>query len=262
MHRNKKRGSLLNSIMGRHNSTKKERRGVYFSFPETMASKPSTRELLKSEANLSPTYQWKRSANEDYHSHSPVFTVHSSNVSLLIEKEAEFRKNGVIVHESKDETLFTNFKRLQRQVLVQAIVRERASSLPTTSWREDLITSPHAHINKYRAKRNILPLIRETRLDELASKQANRIVTHAKKEHSDINNLISYIWNPNTTPFRIIGENICGGKSIDAIFKKMIIDPKYEADRNNMYDRRFSSFGVGVATNSKGKVYICQIYKG
>lgn len=262
MARNQKRG-IIKNIMRKHNSTKKETKGVYFSFPETMASTSSSRELLKSESvNVSPTYQWKRSVNEDHLKHSPVFTVHNSNLALLIEKEAEFRANGVIVDESINETPFKDFKRLQRQVLVQSIVRERAASLPSTLWREDLITSPHALINKYRAKRNILPLIRETRLDELASDQANRIVTQNFKEHSDINNLVSKVWNPSSTPFRIIGENICGGKCVDTILEKMVINPKYEADRNNMYDRRFSSFGVGVATSSSGKIYICQVFKG
>ena len=63
-------------------------------------------------------------------------------------------------------------------------------------------------------------------------------------------------------PCRTVGENVCKGTSVQFIQKKIMRSPKYESDKNNVLDRRFSSFGVGSAPDVDGILYICQIFKG
>lgn len=248
-------------------------RGVYCSYTEGMTMKPA-RHLNTNSFDVAPNYQWKHSSKVEHHEHSPVYTIHNLNVSLLVTKEAQLRHNGTLVEPWRSGDVikrvhFEDEMEEQRKVLLQSIVDERGSLLPMskhyyhayTNDHHNLISSSHALVNKQRAKHNVLPLCREKELDELASHQAKRMATQQGKEHSDANDLIFKLTDSNAVPFRRIGENILKGKSIEQICRKLMYDPKYIADRNNISDRRFSSFGLGVAI-SKGKFYICQLYKG
>lgn len=252
------------------NRKKQSRRGVYCSTIEGIAS--NAERHLDAHSIIKPTHQWKDCSNEGHHDHSPALTVHGSNIPLLAKKEAELRENGEIVSwRDADGLPDEDVKKVQRQTLVQSIVKERRTTFVPLSCSKDydqikthhnLMTSTHILINEERGKRYIMPLCRERELDELASDQAKLMATGQGKEHSDVEDLISKISGFSSAPFRRIGENVCGGITIDAIYKKLMGDPRYESDRNNMFDTRFSSFGIGVAISCKGKVYICQIYKG
>jgi len=227
---------------------------------------------LDADSVVRPAHQWKCCSSEDHHEHSPVLSINNSNIPLLARKETELRESGEMVSRRDPGGLpIENIKKTQRQVLVQSIVEDRRTYfLPMTGTdnyahikeHHNLITSIHVRINTERAKRNILPLCRENELDELASDQAKQMATRMRKKHSDVKQLISKISDHTDAIPRRLGENICGGNTVDAVHKKMMGDPRYEADRNNIFDRRFSSFGIGVGISSKGKVYVCQIYKG
>lgn len=250
------------------------RHGVYLSLSEIMAKKKPSRELPVSESTIAEQrYKWKIKRSYDHPERGPLLSNHKSTVSLLETEKLQFMENGRIVDVSGKVLHFGDLQRMQQRNMIRSVLEEKSSFLPTrpSRAREDynkinlhhnLISSPHALINKYRAKRNLLPLIRESKLDELATEQAKRIATRSCKEHSNVNNIVTEIWNPSAPPFRMIGENVGGGKSIVEIIEKMVNDPKYEADRNNLYEPTYSFFGVGIATNSKGKLYSCQIYKG
>ena len=109
-------------------------------------------------------------------------------------------------------------------------------------------------------KNFILPLIRKIELYQVAYDHAKHMINQRKCEHSNIENIIPKASNP--APWQRIGENICRGKSVQAIHEEIMNNPDCIADKNNMYDRRFSSFGVGIATGFEGELYVCQIYKG
>lgn len=274
-------------MIARFKDKKCTRKGVYCSLTEATMIKPS-RDLGIDSNNVAPNYIWKSSSNDDYHAHSPVLTINSLNVPILASKESEMRNKGKIrdykcsdrvhsfkyIYDLNNSLHFTedeDEKDMQRQMLLQSILNDRENFIPTkrganhhalVEEHHNLITSTHIIVNKERANRNSMPLCRENGLDELASEQAKRMATGKGKKHSDLNNLISKISDYTATPIRKLGENVCGGNSIDEIFQKMMGDPNYIAERNNMLDRRFSSFGIGIATSSKGKTYICQIFKG
>ena len=59
-----------------------------------------------------------------------------------------------------------------------------------------------------------------------------------------------------------IGENVCRGISNSRIHNDILNNPNRVVDKKNVYDCRFSSFGVGIVTSSEGEVYVCKIYKG
>ena len=214
-------------------------------------------------------YQWTPSTSEDHHAHSPMYSVTNSNVELLRAKETELLGSGALKSLDSSEEIYEDEIKAQRSILLKSIVKERVNLVPIgkrhyalISNHHNLISSTHILINKERAARNILPLCRQKELDGVACEQAKRIATRGGKEHSNANDLISRITKIITAPIRRLGENVCGGTDMDSIYQKMMNDPKYVADRNNMFDRRFSSYGVGVAQSSKGKYYICQLYMG
>jgi len=246
-------------------------RGVYCSPTDHISKcmKPARHLDGDSTDVLSDDYQWTLSTSADHHVHSPVYSVTNSNVELLRAKETELRGSRVIKSLDSSEEKYEDEIKAQRKVLLRSIVTERVNLVPIgehhyahISDHHNLISSTHILINKERAKHRILPLCRKKELDELASEQAKHIATRRGKEHSNANDLILRITKNNTAPVRRIGENICGGMDMDSIYHKMMESPKYLADRNNMFDRRFSSYGVGVAQSSKGKYYICQLYMG
>lgn len=257
---------------------KQSTRGVFYPFPKCVSDKQIPSRSLCSDSVVCVVPKkcvWKDSSSEDHHEYCPEFTIHKTNIPLLVPMEQEMRLRGDInsFRESPDKLRFVDEKKVQRQALRRAIAKHRETFLPLTENEDDiyakikehhnLITSMFILINKERQKRNIIPLCREHELEELASDQAQRNAERRGKKHSDLNNIISKITDPSDfAPFRRIGENVCGGKDIDGIHKKMMTDPRYQADRNNIFDTRFSSFGIGVAICSNGKVYICQIYKG
>merc|ERR1740139_753510 len=257
-----------------YNMTRKDikgnKRGVYFSLTEGATFMLASRKLNTPVA-VSPNYEWISASKEDHHEHSPVFSVAKSNIPLLGIKEAELIRDGAICSGPKNGLHFEDKKKMLRQWLVRSLVKDRQSFMPMSLSDDDytstiqshhLVTSIHVLINRHRAKLNIMQLTRDKNLDEIASNQAKRIADKKGKKHSNLNNLISEIRDSTAVPFRRIGENVCGGTSIDDIFEKMMTDHVYVADGNNIFDRRFISFGVGVATSFKGKVYICILFKG
>ena len=216
--------------------------GVHCS-PIVMTATDATRNLNAEFCSIIPECQWKCSSNDDYNKHSPKYTVHDLNKDFFLRslKKLMIRSVG---NDDFDDSLFLS------------VVNEKKRSLPSQPY----ITSNHVLINNTRVMYNILPLIREKELDKVASNHAKWMATQRRCKHSNMQHTLSEILQ--STPCRRIGENVCSGKSVKDIHNKILNMPRYKADRNNMGDRRFSSFGVGVATSSKGRVYICQIYKG
>ena len=134
------------------------------------------------------------------------------------------------------------------------IVGEKRKALPVNLL---FIASNHNLVNAERANRGILPLYRMRHLDELATEHAKRMASQQHRFHSNVDDLMSSIIE--LSPCRKVGENVCRGASIELIHKKMI---RSRTNKINMLDRRFSSFGIGVAPDVDGVLYVCQIYKG
>jgi len=197
-------------------------------------------------------YEWSRSSNDDDNEHIPSYIIHNLN-------RKSFKEGKIRINDSADAEGEVDLQDqgLRERTLLISVLREKQISLPNSTY----VANCHILINEERAKNFILPLIRETELDEVASDHAKQMMNRKKCEHSDIDKLILKM-SDLSPPWQRIGENVCRGKSVQAIHKEILESPDCIADKNNMYDRRFSSFGVGIANCSKGKVYICQIYRG
>jgi len=208
--------------------------------------------LTPDSCSATSDYEWSRSSNDDDNKHIPTYTIHHLNNESF--KEGKIRTNDTSDSEEEEDM---QDQGLQERILLMSVVKEKRLSLPTS----DYVANFHILINEARAKIFILPLIRETELDEVASDHAKQMINRNKCEHSDIETLIPKI-SGLSPPWQRIGENVCRGKSIKAIHEEILENPDCIADKNNMYDRRFSSFGVGIAHSSEGEVYICQIYRG
>lgn len=146
--------------------------------------------------------------------------------------------------------------------------------------------SHHVMINTERVQRNIHPLIREQALDEVAQQHAKYMALKESVEHSAVAETASKIII-RTGYCRMIGENVYCTAADAAVASTMITNtriakpakrrrrknkPTQEAykkqfatsiaDRKNILNDRFETFGVGTAQSESGKIYICQIFRG
>jgi hypothetical protein len=144
--------------------------------------------------------------------------------------------------------------------------------------------SHHVMINTERVLRNIHPLIREQALDEVAQQHAKYMALKESVEHSTVAETASKIMI-RTGLCRMIGENVYCTASAPAVTANMPTrtakpvkrrrrksKPTQEAykkqfatsiaDRKNILNDQFETFGVGTAQSLSGKVYICQIFRG
>jgi hypothetical protein len=140
---------------------------------------------------------------------------------------------------------------------------ERAKVLPKMTGR---FGSHHVLINKERVIRNISPLNRDTALDNIALIHAKRMANEGLLQHSALESTATKVSSGGTAAYRIIGENVTkqapSTKYLTCQAHKNLFSNS-EADRSNMLDSRFSSFGIGSELNpSTGVVYICQLYAG
>jgi len=205
--------------------------------------------LTSEPSGTGSNYDWSSSANKENCKDMPAYTMHSLNKESF--KKEEKRLSDSDEEKDMDEGV-------RDRTLLLSVVKDKRKSMPKSYT---FIDNCHILINNERSDKFILPLVREIELDKLASDRAQQMMKNKKCEHSDIENLIPKI-SDHADSWQRIGENVFRGISIKGIHDEIINNPDCVADKNNMYDRRFSSFGIGVATSSEGAVYVCQIYKG
>jgi len=225
-------------------------RGVHCSNAALTTESDRSCPITADPCSAGSNYEWTSSTNDDNDDHMPTYTIHSLN-------SESFHRGEIRLRDSDDAEEKEDQWEWERSLLV-TVVKEKRKTLPISSL---FMANCHVLINNERAKRFILPLIRETELDKVASERAELMMKEGKCEHSDIENLITKI-SELTPPWQRIGENVCRGKSILDIHHEIMVNPDCIADKNNIHERRFSSFGIGVATSSEGEVYVCQIFKG
>lgn len=209
----------------------------------------SSRSINTDSLTIATEYKWIKCSSARHNEYSPLYAANNFNTALLRKKITEKRDKRPL-----RKITFNEEKEIQT-VLKRAVL-EKVRSLPKTSQ----YNSNHTVINKVRLQISALPLHRDRNLDELALKRAKQMASHQKLEHSDANELVSKILV--STPCRRIGENICIGNSAEEIHKKIMNSRELASNRNNIFDRRFTSVGVGFATSSTGELYMCQIFKG
>lgn len=142
--------------------------------------------------------------------------------------------------------------------LSQNAAKGRTRALPRGSLPGEL-GYYHVLINRERVSRGLRPLERKRFLDELAISHAESMALKGKVEHSNVGQLIPKILSLSSSPCGRVGENVLNGRSPDFIHQSMMLTQS--ANRNNILDKRYISFGVGVSSRN-GEIYICQIFKG
>lgn len=213
---------------------------------------------FQSERCINPTshkkttkYEWRRSSYSDLEDFSPTYAANNITTTLVRIKKYGLRRMSTTtkreeVEEEKDEKL-----------ALTKIIDDRRNALPLNIT---YLATSHNLINTERVTRNILPLYRAQELDELATIQAKIMAAQQSRAHSCLETIMTKLLQLGRC--RTIGENVCRGASVQFIIKKIMRCPKYESEKSNILDRRFSSFGVGVGVDVNGVLYICQIFKG
>ena len=149
-------------------------------------------------------------------------------------------------------------KSVRDRILLIYIVKEKRKFLP---MRNTLVVNCHILINIECAERFILPLVQIMEFNKISSDCAEQMMNKIQCEYSNIESIIPKL-SDLTLSWKGIGENVCSGISNSRIHDEILNIPNRVADKKNVYDGRYSVFGVGIATSSEGEVYICRIYKG
>jgi uncharacterized protein YkwD len=192
-----------------------------------------TRNTELSDSTMSIT--WSSSESPRHHKGAPLMVQRSpSLIGGLSAKQQSSR----------------NLNHVEPISLTEAMMK--AQFLPPDS---DYISSNHVMINSDRIWRLTQPLVRLSLLDSIAKEQAQAMADRKELFHSEPTQLMEAIGRPSHR----LGENVSSGSSVRSMHIAM---QKNLADKNNMIDRRFTSFGIGTAKGSGGILYLCQIYRG
>lgn len=131
-------------------------------------------------------------------------------------------------------------------------VISRNRMLPTVV--PGFISGNHMLVNKERMTRHLPALRRRVELDQLAKERAETMAKKGKVCLGDKRYMLSRL-----SPCNYFAENVGSGVSIVEIHNKML---STDTDRNNMINKSYSEFGMGTSKGRKGKIYLCQIFKG
>lgn len=203
--------------------------GTYF----TTLQRGDNRSLAES---CSSEESWKSSSGTGHHKHSPLVARSGERPSLTQQNTPPTGK-AYSVDDDTEEL---------------GMIMLHSHKLPG-AW---YYSSNHVLVNKERVKRRIPPLIRRTKLDELAREHAEIMAAKDSLYHSNPAELVQKIGRPS----RRLGENVSFGESIRNIHKEMM--DAAGADRNNILDRRYLTMGMGTARGPNGGLYMCQIFRG
>jgi len=191
--------------------------------------------------------KWKSTEDEDHHKFSRSIMQPCNISQSLMNKENN--SNNDDDDDSEEESM-------EKEYAVARAVHSRAKKLPKGLGH---FASLHVLLNQERVSRGIMPLHRSIELDELASNHARYMSEHQDLVHSNASDLMAKVVK--VGPCRRLGENVQRGKSTKHIHKKMM-KSSIMADKNNVLDRRYVSFGVGIGTSDNDGVYVCQIFRG
>jgi len=219
----------------------------------------STKKLNTESDGIVVNYQWKCSSNHDHDKYIPMCMIHSLNEETF-ERHADKLKEGekAILDNGAAKTKRRNA--ITEKRLLFSVIHEKTQHLPIIPSNSDMcIASNHVLINNTRAEKCVLPLIRENELDKIATVHAKKMAIRQTCELSNLEHIVKVL---GPSPWRTIGENVCRGATLVDVHNKILNNSECSMEKSNITDRRFTAFGVGVATSSKGEVYICQLYKG
>ena len=151
---------------------------------------------------------------------------------------------------------YDTYNEADDKVLLKKIMTD-AKKLPQTSGK---YASNHIMINAERTTRMVPPLRRERVLDSIARDHAQRMADSNKVFHMDgPMELHTKLLEHDNMSFNRLGVNIARGNSIEEIHKFMMAAL---AERNNILDKRFTTFGVGTARTDNGYIYLVHVFGG
>lgn len=121
--------------------------------------------------------------------------------------------------------------------------------------------SNHCLINFERQRRDVPPLKRSIELDRVARWYADNMAAKRKVKHSDPSKLHEHLQN---LEYDILGENVAIGDTKGRYCMRKIHNTMMRdfGNYNNIMDQRFKEMGVATARDSKGQLYICQLFRG
>ena len=203
--------------------------GTYF----TTIQRDDNRRLTDSSSSEE---SWRPSSGQGHHRHSPLVARSGERPSYVNLKT----KPTARVHPVDDD------------IEELGMIMLHSRNLPGTWY----FSSNHVLVNKERVKRRIPPLMRRTKLDDLARQHAEAMAANDALYHSDPIELVQSIGRPS----RRLGENVSYGTSIRDMHEEMM--ETCGADKNNILDRRYLTMGMGTAKGPDGGLYMCQIFRG
>lgn len=104
-------------------------------------------------------------------------------------------------------------------------------------------------VNRSRAGAGVHALRQNLNLDAKAQGWAEHLSRQGQLSHSTLSSGVNY-------PFRLLGENVGYGGSIEQVHQAFLNSPGHRA---NIMDRQFDFIGTGVAYG-RGRVWVVQVF--
>ena len=164
--------------------------------------------------------------------HRSMDPVRHSNPYAEPPEDSTMRANSMMLQREK-------VRRLGKSKSLMDLVEYKDEDIHSTSY----FASNHVLINRERMKRGLRPLVRNSKMDELAREHSKKMA-----ECSGC--------TPIQTTF--VG-NVMRGESIRSIHKITMAN-KQGRERYNLLNPYFQEFGIGTAQGKDGQLYLCQLF--
>lgn len=126
-----------------------------------------------------------------------------------------------------------------------------SAAVTTGCSAKDLAIRSLVLANQERAKRSVAPLYWDDEAAAKAEDWAARMAAQRTISHSVITDGI-------VTGWRVLGENVGAGTSVEAIHRAFMNSPRH---RSVLLAGKYHRLGVGVAERD-GDYYVAQVYRG
>lgn len=109
--------------------------------------------------------------------------------------------------------------------------------------------------NSYRASQGIRTLHEHGDLNKKAEAWAQRMASTGRLEHSNLTSGLSHL------PWKALGENVgYSSPTSNTLLSLHNAFVNSTQHRKNLLDRRFTHMGVGAATDSRGRVWVVEVF--
>jgi len=133
----------------------------------------------------------------------------------------------------------------------------KRSGLSSSQPPAELASGLARLVNAARSTERISPLRRDRTLDQLAEEHAGRMASRGRLAHDLGSGTVEQRLSAAGWTAVHVGENVAAARTIDRAYQTLWASPSH---RNNLLASSFRRFGMGVAPDKDGTLWVAQIF--